>query len=98
VNDNELHVVLGASGGTGSAIVDELLRRDHRVRAVSRGGEARDGAEGMKADVASRQGARAAAEGSSVIYHAAQPPYTKWPEEFSPMTDAIIEGAAEAGA
>jgi nucleoside-diphosphate-sugar epimerase len=98
MSDNGLHVVLGASGGTGSAIVEELLRRGHRVRAVSRSGEAPDRVEGMKADVASRQGARIAAEGASVIYHAAQPPYTKWPEEFPPMTDAIIEGTAGAGA
>jgi nucleoside-diphosphate-sugar epimerase len=98
INDNRLHAVLGASGGTGSAIIEELLRRGHRVRAVSRGGEAPDGAEGMKADVASHQGARAAAEGASVIYHAAQPPYTKWPEEFPPMTDTVIEAAAAAGA
>ena len=90
---NGLHVVLGASGGTGSAIVEELLRRRRRVRAVSRSGRAPGGAEGMKADLSTRAGARAAAEGASVIYHAAQPPYTRWPEEFPPMTDAIIEGA-----
>ncbi|MGH3145495.1 MAG: NAD-dependent epimerase/dehydratase family protein, partial [Rubrobacter sp.] len=43
---NDLHVVLGASGGTGSAIVEELLRRGHRVRAASRSRKAPDGAEG----------------------------------------------------
>jgi nucleoside-diphosphate-sugar epimerase len=97
-HENELHVVLGASGGTGSAVVEELLRRGHRVRAVSRSGGAPEGAEGLKADISTAGGARTATEGASVVYHAAQPKYTKWREEFPPMTDNVIEGAASAGA
>lgn len=95
---DELHVVLGASGGTGSAVVEELLRRGHRVRAVSRSGKAPKEAEAMRADVSTPEGARAASAGAAVVYHAAQPAYTRWPEEFPPMTDAVIEGAAGAGA
>lgn len=98
MNNLELHAVLGATGGTGSAIVDELLRRGHSVRAVSRGGNAPEGAEGMKSDVSTPEGARAACAGASVVYHAAQPDYTRWPEEFPPMTSYVIEGAAAAGA
>lgn len=97
-HDGSLHVVLGASGGTGSAIVEELLGRGYRVRAVSRSGRAPEGAEGMKADVSDPEGAKAASAGASVVYHAAQPDYTRWPEEFPPMTDAVVEGAAAAGA
>ena len=37
---NELHVVIGASGGTGSAIVRELVARGKRVRGVNRSGHA----------------------------------------------------------
>ena len=96
--NDELHVVLGASGGTGSALVEELLRRGHRVRAVSRGGDAPEGTEGMKADVSTPEGARAASAGAAVVYHAAQPAYTRWAEEFPPMTENVIEGAAGAGA
>jgi nucleoside-diphosphate-sugar epimerase len=33
---DQLHVVLGATGGAGGALVRELAGRDHRVRAVSR--------------------------------------------------------------
>lgn len=97
-HDSKLHVVLGASGGIGSALVRELGRRGQRVRAVSRGGGALEGAEVMKADVSTVEGARAASAGASVVYHAAQPEYTKWAEEFPPMTDNVIEGAAGAGA
>ena len=95
---NNLHVVLGASGGTGSALVEELLRRGHRVRAVSRGGGSPAGTQAMKADVSTPEGAKAASVGAAVVYHAAQPAYTKWPERFPPMTEAVIEGAASAGA
>jgi nucleoside-diphosphate-sugar epimerase len=52
----------------------------------------------MKADVSTLEGARVAVEGASVVYHAAQPPHTRWPEEFPQMTDAIVEAAAAAGA
>ncbi|QDO89984.1 hypothetical protein FNH13_18025 [Ornithinimicrobium ciconiae] len=37
--DQELHVVIGASGGTGSALVRELCKRGRRVRAVNRSGQ-----------------------------------------------------------
>jgi len=33
-----------------------------------------------------------------VVYHCAQPPYTDWPAAFPPLTEAIAEGAAAAGA
>ena len=37
---NELHIVIGASGGTGGAIVRELVARGKRVRGVNRSGHA----------------------------------------------------------
>jgi uncharacterized protein YbjT (DUF2867 family) len=35
-NDDRLHVVLGASGGLGSAVVWQLVQQGKRIRAVSR--------------------------------------------------------------
>ena len=98
MDNNKLHVVLGASGGTGGALVRELVSRGHRVRAVSRGGGAPEGAEGMRADVSTPEGAEAASAGAAVVYHAAQPAYTRWAEEFPPMTENVVRGAAAAGA
>jgi nucleoside-diphosphate-sugar epimerase len=94
------HVVLGAAGGTGSAVVRELAARGLRVRAVTRGGttDTPEGVEQVAADVGTADGARRACEGAAVVYHCAQPGYTKWPELFPPMTRAIIDGAAAAGA
>jgi len=84
VDDRRLSVVLGASGGTGSAIVHALHAGGHHVRAVSR--SSRDGVpsgvERSSADLLSAEGARRAIEGADVVYHAVQPRYTRWVEEF----------------
>jgi nucleoside-diphosphate-sugar epimerase len=95
-----LQVVMGASGGIGGALVRELARRGRRVRAVNRRGDAPgpSGVERLAADVATPEGAKAAAAGAAVVYHCAQPPYTDWPAAFPPLTEAIAEGAAAAGA
>jgi len=97
---SDLHTVLGASGGTGGAVARELARRGHHVRAVSRRGNAEvpEGVERMAADVATAEDAKAACAGAAVVYHCAQPPYTRWPQEFPPLTDAVAAGAATAGA
>jgi nucleoside-diphosphate-sugar epimerase len=97
---DDLHVVVGASGGTGGAVVRELARRGHRVRAVNRRGnaDAPAGVERLAADVATAEGAKAAGAGATVVYHCAQPPYTRWPREFPPLTDAVAAGVADAGA
>jgi nucleoside-diphosphate-sugar epimerase len=94
------HVVLGAGGGTGSAVVRELAARGLRARAATRRGttDAPDGVEQLAADIGSAEGARQACEGAAVVYHCAQPPYTKWAELFPPMTRAVLDGAAAAGA
>jgi nucleoside-diphosphate-sugar epimerase len=101
-----LHVVLGAGGGTGGAIVRELVGQGRRVRAVTRGGNA--GAsygtlppasfEDAAADVAVREELRRALDGADVVFHCAQPAYTRWPQEFPAMTRGIAEATAEAGA
>ena len=95
-----LHVVLGAAGGTGSAVVGELGVRGLPVRAVTRSGAADvpEGVEQIAADVATPDGARRACAGAAVVYHCAQPPYTDWPAAFPPLTEAIADGAAAAGA
>jgi nucleoside-diphosphate-sugar epimerase len=95
-----LHVVLGAAGGTGSAVVRELAGRGWKVRAVTRGGAANvpEGVEDLAADVGTIDGARRACEGASVVYYCAQPDYSRWPQLFPPMTHAILDGAAAAGA
>jgi nucleoside-diphosphate-sugar epimerase len=95
-----LHVVLGAAGGTGSAVVRELVARGLPVRAVTRSGgtDVPEGVEQVAADVATPEGARRACAGAAVVYHCAQPDYTKWVELFPPLTRAVLDGATQAGA
>jgi nucleoside-diphosphate-sugar epimerase len=92
------HVVFGASGAIGSAVVGELLRRGHGVRAVSRQGQAPEGAQGVAADVSDPAQAADAAAGGAVVYHCASPPYTRWPELFPALTRSILGAAESSGA
>ncbi|MET7303000.1 NAD-dependent epimerase/dehydratase family protein [Embleya sp. NPDC005575] len=97
---SDLHVVLGAGGAVGGAVVDELVARGRRVRAVNRSGAPTvpDGVEVHRGDITTADGAGAACAGGAVVYHCAAPAYTRWASEFPPMTDAIRRGAAAAGA
>jgi nucleoside-diphosphate-sugar epimerase len=92
--DESLHVVFGATGAIGGAVVGELVRAGRSVRAVSRSGRAPEGAPSVAADAADPAQAAAAAAGASVVYHCANPPYTRWPELFPALTRSIL-GAAE---
>ena len=89
---SDLAVVLGASGGIGSAVVAELVRQGTPTRAVSR--HARTdavppGVQALAADVATPSGAADAVRGATVVYHCVQPAYTRWTQEFPTLTAAI---------
>jgi nucleoside-diphosphate-sugar epimerase len=91
-----LHVVLGASGGAGNAIVEALASRGHAVRAVNRSGGARvpEGVEITAADITDSAEASAAVTGSDVVYMAAQPAYHRWTEDFPSMLGTVIDAVA----
>jgi nucleoside-diphosphate-sugar epimerase len=93
--ERPLHVVFGATGGIGRAVTEELVRRGRRVSAVSRGGAAIGGAEGIAADATQPDAAAGAASGAAVVYHCVNPGYTQWPELLPPVSRSI-RGAAEA--
>jgi nucleoside-diphosphate-sugar epimerase len=50
------------------------------------------------ANVVEAGDAKRACDGAAVAYHCANPPYAKWPELHPPLMEAIIDGAASAGA
>jgi nucleoside-diphosphate-sugar epimerase len=97
---DQLHVVLGATGGAGGALVRELAGRGHRVRAVSRKPPAAlpEGVEQLAADAADPAQTGKACEGATVVYHCVQPPYQRWAAEFPALTQSIAEAATGAGA
>jgi nucleoside-diphosphate-sugar epimerase len=99
-HNTDLHVVLGSTGGAGSAIVRELLRQGKTVRGVSSRvvQPSIAGLESLQADITDPARLAAVTAGASVVYHAAQPAYTRWLEEFPAMNEAIIAGVAPSGA
>lgn len=95
----ELHVVLGATGGAGSAIVHALHDAGLEVRAVSRsgGGPFPSKVERVAADIDDVAALRTAVTGAAVVYLAAQPPYHLWPERFPAMVDAVVDAVSAIG-
>jgi nucleoside-diphosphate-sugar epimerase len=94
------HVVFGASGGVGSALVRKLLSRGRRVRAVSHSGHGSfpKGAEVVRADATDPISVREISQGAAVVYHAVNVPYPQWPAKLPLVMSAIIEAATGAGA
>lgn len=75
-SDARLHVVLGGSGGVGSAVVRELVARGERVRSVNRTGKVPYLPPGVDIRVGEAvviESLRAACEGASMIYHCLHP-------------------------
>jgi nucleoside-diphosphate-sugar epimerase len=96
---SELHVVLGAGGAAGSALVRELLRQNLPTRAVYRRiPSSTSAAEQVSADVTDAASVAQATDGAGVVYMSAQPEYTRWPQDFPPMLDSVLEGVARSRA
>jgi len=96
---NELHVVLGGSGGVGRAVATRLLEHGAAVRAVNRNGMIDSlpaGIEVVAGDATDSASMVRACAGASVIYHCVHPreDYSRFPA----MTANIIEAAEAAGA
>src|ERR687891_1955069 len=95
----DLHVVIGGTGAIGGAVLNELVRRGHRVRSVARRKVEMDASvQQVSADVMDRDQAMRAVAGASVVYHCAMPPYTRWAEEFPQLQANVADAAEAAGA
>lgn len=86
---SELHVVLGASGSIGNAIIRELASHGKRVRGVNRSGKALvpNTVEMISGDASKLDDMRRALEGASAVYNATHPA----------KQDAVLEVASELG-
>lgn len=97
---NGLHVVLGATGGAGSAVVRELAGQGRRVRAVSHRTrvEALPGVESATADATDPASLRDVCRGAAVVYHCVNVPYQEWSKRLLPIAQSVVSAAAAAGA
>jgi nucleoside-diphosphate-sugar epimerase len=98
---SKVHVVLGAAGGAGSAILGALAAEGLPARGVGRRerpGSAPAAATWVSADVRDASALDAAVAGAAVVYMAAQPPYHRWPKEFPAMLESVVRASSRAGA
>lgn len=93
---SDLNVILGA-GPMGRAIASQLLAQGRRVRIVTRHSAPSGlaGAEHLRADLMTQEGAIAACAGAGVIFHCAAPAYHRWEAEFPTLQDNIIAAAVQ---
>lgn len=100
MSSNTLHVVVGATGGTGSALVQALARQGARVRAVSRGvsGALPASVESVQADALNIASIREACQGAQVVYNCVNPPFAQWHTLFPQVMDNLIAAAGHTGA
>ena len=93
---SQLHVVLGA-GQVGPRLIDELLARGLRVRAVRRGAPvmSRTGLEWQHGDLRDPTFAREAVRGADVVYNTTNPEaYHRWDELLVPLVRSVREAVA----
>jgi nucleoside-diphosphate-sugar epimerase len=102
MNSSDLHVVLGANGGLGSAVIRELVKQDKRVRAVSRsavkGTNSGNQVEFVRGDITNASQMGKICQGASVIYHCTNAPYAEWVKALPLMMTGVISGAERSGA
>ena len=93
-------VVLGASGGSGQAIVAELAARGHPVTAVNRRGDASASGDTrtVAADLYDPVATQKVCADAEVVVLAAMPAYHAWAGNFERMLATVTDAVAAAGA
>ncbi len=93
------HVVVGATGGTGSALVHELLDRGEKVRAVSRKGDcAIPGVEAIAADASDAPRMREVCAGATAVCNCVNPPFDQWRAVYPEAIRALVAAAGATNA
>jgi nucleoside-diphosphate-sugar epimerase len=92
---NKIALVIGAAGGVGGATAAALSRHGWTVRGLTRRPQAAsDSIKWIAGDAMNAADVLSAAEGASLIIHAANPPgYRNWATQVLPMIDNTIAAA-----
>lgn len=94
-----LHVVLGATGGAGSAVVRELAARGLPTRALGRKDmQFPAGVEYVRGDALDPATLRRVCQGAAVVYHCINVPYAQWERTLPQLARHILQACAETGA
>jgi nucleoside-diphosphate-sugar epimerase len=97
MNSSGKVLILGASGGIGGEVARRLVADNWQVRALKRGAQIRDPADGMQwiaGDALDAGQVAAAAAGCDVIVHAVNPPgYRHWRQQVLPMLRNTLQAA-----
>ncbi len=95
----DIHVVLGASGGWGSAITHELVKQGKKVRGINRSGRAAVPleVEMVAADITDKDRLAELIEDAAQVYHCVNLPYNKWTSDLIPLTRTVISAAEQTG-
>ncbi|MGA5301192.1 NAD-dependent epimerase/dehydratase family protein [Nucisporomicrobium flavum] len=90
------HVIVGA-GPVGSSVARLLADAGETVRIVTRSGSGPEHPliERIAADAGDARRLTELTRDAEVLYNCANPPYTKWPELWPPMSAAMITAARE---
>ncbi|MHA2031015.1 MAG: NAD-dependent epimerase/dehydratase family protein [Candidatus Kariarchaeaceae archaeon] len=91
--EKELHVVFGASGGIGNAVIQILVKQGKMVRGINRSGIAKvpKGVEMFAADLSDLDDSVKASEGATHIYNCVNAMYDKWSEIYPDVTYKFVE-------
>lgn len=87
------HIVIG-SGPIGAATAALLTEQGREVTVLTRSG----GAGRTALDVTDTTALRKAADGAEVIYNCASPAYHRWPTDWPPIADSVLDAAEATGA
>jgi nucleoside-diphosphate-sugar epimerase len=100
VSTPKIALVIGASGGIGGATAEALARHGWTVHGLTRGSQPGNGiVEWITGDAMNAADVLRAAQGASLIVHAANPPgYRNWATQVLPMIDNTIAAAKAVGA
>ncbi len=95
MDNSKIDVVIG-TGPLGIAVMRLLVAKGRAVRAINKSGKARvpPGVEGIAGDIGDPGFARDACRSAHTIYLCAKPPYQKMADQFQPIMDGAIAGAA----
>lgn len=93
------HVVIGANGSIGHALVEQLARKNLSPLAISRTAPARPllDASYVQINILQSDALIKLINKNSIVYYAANAPYHHWKSELEPMLDAVIHACRNRG-